>query len=192
MTETKNLPVLIFYTPREFESWLKKNHDKSPGIWIRLSKKKSPVQTITYMEAVESALCYGWIDSQKKSCDDNFWLQRFTKRKPSSIWSMINREKSLALIESGRMQKPGLNAIEAAKENGKWEAAYESQKTIAVPDDFALLLSRNRKAKVFFESLDSANRYAILFRISNSKKAGTRIKKIKLFIEMLSKEEKLH
>jgi uncharacterized protein YdeI (YjbR/CyaY-like superfamily) len=141
---------------------------------------------------LEIALCYGWIDGQKKSFDEKYFLQKFTPRRPKSIWSKINTEKAEQLIASGQMKPAGLKAIEAAKADGRWEQAYTSQKTISIPKDFEVALNKNKKAKAFFESLNSANRYSFLFRIETAKKAETRANRIRQFMEMLEKGEKFH
>ncbi len=186
------LPILPFASQGDFNNWLAENHDKSDGLWLKLAKKGTNVPSITYDEAVETALCYGWIDSQKKGFDESFWLQRFTPRKPRSIWSRDNREKAEELIASGQMQPPGLAAVEQAKQNGRWAAAYDSQGTITVPDDLQAALEANPKAKAFFDTLDSANRYAILFRLQTARKAETRAKRLRQFVEMLERGEKIH
>jgi uncharacterized protein YdeI (YjbR/CyaY-like superfamily) len=147
---------------------------------------------VSYQEALEVALCYGWIDGQKKSFDEESWLQKFTPRGPKSIWSKINRAKALELIEKGRMQAAGLAAIEKAKENGRWEAAYDSHRTAAPPGDFETALNNSHKAKSFCATLNSQNRFAILFRIQTAKKPETRQKRIDQFIRMLEKHEKLY
>lgn len=190
MTE---LPILAFATPRAFETWLAKNHEKSAGLWLRIAKKGAGQTSVTYAEALEVALCYGWIDGQKgKGDDDTTWLQKFTPRSKRSIWSKINREKALALIEAGRMKPAGLREIERAKADGRWEAAYDGQRTATVPDDLAAALAKNAKARRMFETLNSVNRYAILFRIGNAKKPETRARRIEQFVEMLARGETLH
>ncbi|MBM9577263.1 YdeI/OmpD-associated family protein [Leptospira sp. 201903070] len=185
----KDLPVLFFKDPKEWERWLKKNHSDATPIWIKLAKKESKIISLCYADALDVALCYGWIDSQKQKFDDSFWLQKFSIRGPKSIWSKINREKTKVLIKDGKMKPAGLKAIEAAKKDGRWDAAYDSQSKIEVPKDFENLLKQNPVAKNFFESLDSANRYAILFRLHHSKKEETRIKKIGEWIEMWNRKK---
>jgi len=150
------------------------------------------VQSLTYSEALEVALCYGWIDAQKKSESENTWLQKFTPRTKKSIWSRINREKALALIQAGEMKPAGLKAIESAKADGRWDAAYDSPSRATVPPDLQAALDRNARAKDFFATLDGANRYAVLFRIQTAKRADTRAKRIDRFIKMLENKEKLH
>jgi len=185
-------PILEFRAKSAWTKWLEKNHDKSSGVWLRLARKNSRVKSITRDEALDSALCYGWIDGQARSEGDATWLQKFTPRTKPSIWSKINRAKVQALIESGEMRPAGLAEIERAKSDGRWDAAYDSPKSIAVPDDLRSELDRNSKARAFFETLNSQNRYAILFRIHTAKKAETRAKRIKQFVEMLERGEKIH
>jgi uncharacterized protein YdeI (YjbR/CyaY-like superfamily) len=161
-------------------------------VWVRLAKKGSPITSTDYQQTLEVALCYGWIDGQKKSYDETSWLQKFTPRRPKSIWSKINREKAQALIDNGQMKPAGMCAIEAAQQDGRWEAAYEPQSKATVPEDLQAALDANAKAKAFFETLNSANRYAILFRIHQTKKAETRAKRINDFIGMLERHEKIY
>jgi len=190
--KTTDLPILPFASKKKWADWLAKQHDKSAGVWLKLAKKGSEIPSVTYDEAVDSALCYGWIDGQKKGFDDKYWLQKFTPRGARSIWSKINTEKAEKLIKSGEMKLAGLSAIELAKQDGRWDAAYESQKNISVPDDFQAALDKNAKAKAFFTTLNSVNRYAILFRIHNVKRAETRTRRIQQFMEMLERGEKLY
>jgi uncharacterized protein YdeI (YjbR/CyaY-like superfamily) len=184
--------IRLFATPAAWDTWLEKNHRNSPGLWLRLAKKGSTSRSLTYAEALDIALCYGWIDGQKRGESEQAWLQRFLPRGPKSIWSKINRTKAVALIESGRMKTAGQEAIAAAREYGTWDAAYDSPKSAQVPEDFQAALNASPRAREFFESLDRANRYAILFRIQTVKKAQTRIRKIVEFIEMLKRREKIH
>jgi uncharacterized protein YdeI (YjbR/CyaY-like superfamily) len=185
-------PTLPFQSKKKWADWLAKQHEKSPGVWLKLAKKDSGNLSITYEEALDVALCYGWIDGQKKGFDDRYWLQKFTPRGRKSIWSKINTEKAERLIASGEMKPAGLKAIEAAKQDGRWEAAYASQKNITVPEDFQAALNENKEAKAFFGTLNSANRYAILFRIHNAKKPETRARLIQQFLEMLERGEKIY
>ena len=187
-----DLPVLLFQRPKDWAAWLNKHHATSSGLWLRLAKKASGIKSVTYDEALEVALCYGWIDGQKKSYDETSWLQKFTPRVAKSIWSKINCAKAERLIESGQMKAAGLQAIERAKQDGRWEAAYDSPSKATVPEDFQVALDRNAQAQAFFATLNKANRYAILFRIQTAKKAETRAKRIEQFITMLEKQEKLH
>ena len=186
------LPIILIENQPAFEDWLKNNAESSAGVWLRFAKKGSGVASVTYDEAVESALCYGWIDSQAKSYDDKTWIQRFTPRGKRSIWSKINTEKAEALIAAGRMTPAGMKAIETAKQNGNWDKAYAPQSAASPPEDFLSALEQNAGAKAFFETLNSQNRFAILFRIQNAKKPETRANRIQQFIAMLEKGEKIY
>lgn len=185
------IPTLSFGTKKQWTAWLAKQHDKSTGVWLKLAKKDSGIASVTYDQALESALCYGWIDGQKKGFDNQYWLQKFTPRGPKSIWSKINTEKAERLIASGEMKPAGLKAIEAAKQDGRWDAAYASQKNISIPEDFQTALDHNKKAKTFFDTLKSAERYSFLFRIQTAKKPETRAKRIQHFVQLLERNEKL-
>jgi uncharacterized protein YdeI (YjbR/CyaY-like superfamily) len=189
--KSPELPIQSFASKKKWAVWLAKQHAKSTGLWLKLAKKGSGVPSVTYEEALDVALCYGWIDGQKKGFDDQYWLQKFTPRGPKSIWSKINTEKVERLIASGEMQSAGLQAVEAAKRDGRWEAAYASQKNITIPDDFQSALDRNPKAAAFFATLRSAERYSFLFRIQTAKKVETRAKRIRQFVEMLKRGEKI-
>jgi len=192
MAKTTDLPLLPFANKKEWADWLVKQHDKSPGVWLKIAKKDAGIPTVTYEAALDVALCYGWIDGQKKGFDDKYWLQKFTPRGSKSIWSKINTEKAERLIASGEMKAAGLKAIELAKQDGRWDAAYASQKNISVPEDFQTALDKNKKAKAFFKTLNSVNRYAILFRIHSAKKLDTRTRRIQQYVEMLERGEKIH
>jgi uncharacterized protein YdeI (YjbR/CyaY-like superfamily) len=187
----KELPILPFEDQSAWAAWLADNHATLPGVWLRLAKKATGTPSVSYAEALEVALCYGWIDGQKQAYDDAWWLQKFTPRGPKSIWSNINKQKAQALIDSGQMQPAGLAAIERAKQDGRWDAAYDSQSRIEVPSDLQAELDRNPTAKAFFATLNSTNRYAILFRIQTAKKPETRAKRIQQFIGMLERHELL-
>lgn len=187
-----NLPVVQFPRRKEWELWLKKNHASPTGVWLRIAKKSSHTPSVTYPEALEAALCYGWIDGQKRPDSEHAWLQKFTPRGKKSIWSKINRDKAIDLFENGQMQAAGLREIECAKSDGRWEAAYDSARTATVPDDLRAALDRNLAAQQFFTTLDGANRYAVLFRIQTAKKAETRARKIEQFVAMLERREKIH
>ena len=184
--------IRIFARPADWETWLTENYRSSQGVWLRLAKKGSGLRSITYAEALDVALCYGWIDGQKLGESEQAWLQRFLPRSARSIWSRINREKAQALIASGSMKPAGHAAIEVAKTNGNWDAAYESPKAATVPPDFQAALDASPQTREFFDSLDRANRYAILFRIQTAKKAETRARKIQEFIQMLNRQERIH
>ncbi len=183
--------IILFKTEKDWISWLEKNGNQ-PGLWVRIAKKKSGLKSIDYQQALEIALCFGWIDGLKKRYDEQCYIQRFTHRKPKSNWSKINRDKAERLIAEGKMRPEGLEAIEQAKASGAWENAYDSQKNIEVPDDFKKELAKNIKAKLFFETLNSVNRYAVLYRIQITRTAKARSKKIEDLIEMLERNEKFH
>jgi uncharacterized protein YdeI (YjbR/CyaY-like superfamily) len=184
--------VKHFPSKQSWAAWLERNYGKSTGQWLRLAKKGATKKSVSYQEALEVALCFGWIDGQKRPESEQSWLQRFLPRSSKSIWSKINREKALALIASGEIKAAGLAAIENAKKNGQWDAAYDSPSGAAVPGDLQAALDANRRAKAFFETLDRANRYAILWRIQTVKKAETRIRKVEQFVDMLARGEKIH
>ncbi len=186
---SKDQPIILFPNQKDWAKWLDKHHATSTGIWMRLAKKAAPLESVSYADALDVALCYGWIDGQKKSYDAESWLQKFTPRGAKSIWSKINREKAESLIQAGKMNAAGLLAIEKAKQDGRWEAAYDSQSNASVPDGFQAELNRHPKANEFFATLNSANRYAILFRIHTAKKVETRARRIQQFIEMLERNE---
>jgi uncharacterized protein YdeI (YjbR/CyaY-like superfamily) len=190
--ESRTAPVRAFKDAKAWESWLAKNQTAANGLWMRVAKKASGRKSITYPEAVEIALCYGWIDGQKKPESETTWLQRFVPRRPRSIWSKINREKALGLIANGRMQSAGLDEIERAKRDGRWEAAYDSPRNAPVHPDFQKALDKNPRAKAFFRTLNAANRYAIIWRLHTAKKSETRERLTRKFIEMLEKGETLH
>jgi uncharacterized protein YdeI (YjbR/CyaY-like superfamily) len=184
--------VRLFKYQPAWEAWLEKNHRGSGGIWLRLAKKNSGLQSVSYSEALETAICYGWIDGHKRPESEQAWLQKFCLRSEKSIWSKINREKALALIQKGRMTPAGHEAIAQAKSNGRWESAYDSPSRATVPEDFQTALNVNSRANAFFNNLDRANRYAILFRIQTAKKPETRARNVQKFIAMLERSEKIH
>jgi uncharacterized protein YdeI (YjbR/CyaY-like superfamily) len=196
MADTKNIsgdvPVKTFRNYADWEAWLAKHHASSHGLWLKVAKMESGQKSVTYDEAVEAALCYGWIDGQKKPFDGGFWLQKFTPRGPKSIWSKRNRQKAEKLMESGRMTLAGEKAVEAAQRDGRWTAAYDSPRSAEMHPDLQKQLDHNPKAKAFFASLDGANRYAILFRIQTAKKDTTRAQRILQFVCMLENGERLH
>jgi len=185
-------PPLSFEDQETWLSWLRRNHATSSGVWLRIAKKGASVSSVSYLQAVDAALCFGWIDGQKQSDDKSYWLQRFTPRSERSIWSKINREKATRLIELGQMNAAGLREVERAKRDGRWDGAYDSPSGATIPADFQAVLNEIPRAKAFFATLDSRNRYAVLFRIQTAKKAETRAKRIKQFAEMLSKQEKIY
>jgi uncharacterized protein YdeI (YjbR/CyaY-like superfamily) len=187
-----DLPTLLFADPGELEAWLEKNGGSSDGVWLKIAKKGSGKRSVTYAEALELALCFGWIDSQKRGFDETYFLQRFTPRRPRGRWSKINREKAEALIAAGQMRPAGLTEVEAAKADGRWEAAYEGQRTAAVPEDLQRELDANPAAAEFFADLDSANRYAVVYRLNDAKKPETRERRLHKFVAMLERGEKIH
>lgn len=192
MNNAADVPIIAFETQQVWEAWLAEHHAEMLGVWLKIAKKEAGVPSVTYAEAVESALCYGWIDGQKRAFDDRFWLQRFTPRRAKSIWSRVNRDKAMALIAEGRMQAAGEAEVERAQRDGRWDAAYQSQRAITVPDDFQSALDAKPQAKEFFGTLDSANRYAILWRLETAKRNETRAARIEKFVAMLARGEKIH
>jgi uncharacterized protein YdeI (YjbR/CyaY-like superfamily) len=186
------LPVMAFESTEAWDAWLTAYHADSPGLWLKIAKKGSVGRSISYSDALDVALCHGWIDGQKGRHDDDYWLQRFTPRKPGSNWSKINTERAAALIASGRMRPAGLGEVERAQADGRWEQAYESPSRVTVPEDLARALAANERARAFFATLDSANRYAILYRIGTAKRPETRAKRIDTFVTMLSEHKKIH
>ncbi|MEP7050800.1 MAG: YdeI/OmpD-associated family protein [Pseudomonadota bacterium] len=187
-------PILSFATSLKFAHWLQAQPADSSGVWLRLGKKTGALKTLSYPEALDVALAWGWIDGQLKSHDEDSWLRKFTPRRSTSIWSKINREKALALIAAGKMQPPGLAEVERAKQDGRWQAAYDSAKNAAIPPDFSAALKKAPRAASFFETLDGANRYAVLFRVQplRYKKPETRTRKIAELVAMLERGEKIH
>jgi uncharacterized protein YdeI (YjbR/CyaY-like superfamily) len=186
------LPVLSFASQDEWETWLTDQHQTSPGLWLKIAKKDAGPRTVSYAEALVVALCFGWIDGQKRPFDDVHWLQRFTPRRQKSRWSRINRDKAQELIEAGRMRPAGLREVELARADGRWEAAYEGQRTIAVPPDLAAALAANDAASAFFATLTGANRYAVLYRINDAKRPETRARRIATYVAMLADGKTLH
>lgn len=185
-------PVLSFTTQDAWEEWLEENHADVPGVWLKIPKAGSGLVGVDYAQALESALCHGWIDGQKKKLDEKNWLQRFTPRRRGSSWSQVNRQKAIELIERGRMRPAGLREVEKAKADGRWEAAYASQSRATVPDDLRAALDASPAAREFFATLDSRNRYAILHRVQDAKKPQTRAARIEKFVAMLAEGEKLY
>jgi uncharacterized protein YdeI (YjbR/CyaY-like superfamily) len=185
-------PILQFDDQRAWAGWLRENHADSQGVRLMLAKKGSGITTVTYGEALEEALCYGWIDGQVGRYDESFYLQRFTPRRPRSMWSANNRTKVERLIAEGRMKPTGLKAIEAAKADGRWDAAYPAQSEATVPDDLQRALDENPEAKAFFETLSSQNRFAILFRLHGTKRPETRAKRIAQYVAMPAEHRTFH
>jgi uncharacterized protein YdeI (YjbR/CyaY-like superfamily) len=181
----RDLPVIAFKSQQAWDAWLTSQPAQSKGLWLKLAKKSSGIASVSKPEAIDTALCHGWIDGQLDSFDDNYWLVRFTPRQPTSKWSEKNRARALQLVELRRVQPAGLNEIERAKKDGRWNATYAPQSTAQVPDDLRAALAKNKNAKSFFETLDSHNRYAILHRIHDAKKAETRMARIEKYVTML-------
>jgi uncharacterized protein YdeI (YjbR/CyaY-like superfamily) len=192
MPKELDLPVKEFKTQAAWEKWLAKNHDKSPGVWMRFYKKASGVKSMNYDQALDGALCYGWIDGQTNKYDDDSWVQRFTPRRAKSIWSKRNVGHVARLIEAGKMHAAGQAQIDAAKADGRWQIAYDSHSTMEIPEDFLKALAKNKKAKAFFETLNKTNLYSISFRLQTAKKAETREKRMKQILEMMKNGEKFH
>lgn len=186
------LPILSFPSAGAFADWLAGEHETAPGLWLRIAKKGAAATTVDYSQALDVALCHGWIDGQKKGDDDEYWLQRFTPRSARSRWSMINRDRATALIDAGAMRPAGLRQVELAKADGRWDAAYAGQRTATVPDDLAEALAANPAALAFFGTLDSANRYAVLYRVQDTAKPATRAARIARFVAMLAEGRKPH
>lgn len=191
-TEPKDLPVVRFADDGAWSKWLASHHASSRGVWMKIAKKGLTSTSVSYAEALEVALSWGWIDGQKGSLDEAWWLQKFTPRGAKSTWSKINCEKAVALIEASKMHPSGLVEVERAKRDGRWERAYDSQSRAVVPPDLARALAANPRAARFFETLESRNRYAVLFRIHAAKKPETRAARIEKFVAMLARGEKLH
>jgi uncharacterized protein YdeI (YjbR/CyaY-like superfamily) len=191
MAVEDDLPILAFQSVMAWEKWLAKEHAKLDGLWLKIAKKSSGVPTVTYAEALEVALCYGWIDGQKGSFDHDYFLQRFTPRRARSKWSKVNCVKVDALIKAGKMKPAGLSQVEAAKADGRWDAAYASQSTAEIPEDFAEALSDNAIAREFFETLSKSQRYPFLFRIQDAKRPETRQRRIAQFVELLAEQRLL-
>lgn len=187
-----DLPILFFKTQPEFRDWLEKNHGTSSGVWLKFFKKDSGVKTLVYAEALDEALCYGWIDGQTKSADEKSYLQRFTPRRPKSIWSKRNTEHIARLTKLGKIKPAGITQVEAAKKDGRWEQAYDSLKNMVIPDDFLRELDKNVKAKAFFETLNRSNLYAIFYRLQTAKKPEIRTRRMNVILEKLQKGEKFH
>mgnify|MGYP001330035109 CR=1 FL=1 len=192
MSSLNNVPIIEFKTAETFETWLEKNQENSNGLWLKIFKKDSGIKTISYAEALDVALCYGWIDGQKNTFDELAYLQKFCPRREKSIWSKINIGHVERLIEAGRMKPAGLKAIDKAKANGNWEKAYDSPSKMTIPEDFLKELRKNKKAEAFYKGLNKTNLFSIGFRLQTAKKQETREKRMKEIIEMLARGEKFH
>lgn len=191
MPVAKDLPVVLFETPDEWGRWIESGTNSS-GVWIKFAKKNSGVTSINYDQALRVALCYGWIDSSLSKFDDSFYLQKFSPRRPKSIWSKRNCELAEQLIADGEMQPAGLEQINLAQADGRWEAAYDKPSDMVVPEDFLAALAKNKQAEAFFQTLNKANRYAVAFRLHNAKRPETRAANIQKFITMFADGKKLH
>jgi uncharacterized protein YdeI (YjbR/CyaY-like superfamily) len=192
MNKATNTPIICFKSSAAWEAWLAKHHAKSKGIWVRFFKKGSGVASVSHDEALEEALCYGWIDGQLKKYDDKSWLQKFTPRRTKSLWSKKNTEHVERLIQAGKMKPAGLKEAELAKAGGRWTKAYDSPSAMQVPEDFLRRLATNKKAEAFFQTLNRANTYAIAWRLQTAKKPETREKRMNAILQMLAKNEKFH
>jgi uncharacterized protein YdeI (YjbR/CyaY-like superfamily) len=184
--------VIAFSSAKELEKWFAENHTKSDGIWVRFFKKNSDIPSVSYDEALDAALCFGWIDGQLKTYDQVSWLRKFTPRRAKSVWSKKNRGHAERLIKAGEIHEAGLKEVEAARKDGRWKAAYDSAQKMVVPDDFLTELGKNSKAKAFFETLNRANVYAIVWRLQTAQKPETRQKRLKTILAMLAEGQKFH
>ena len=191
-TQKTDFPIIFFESQDEWRSWLEQNHNVARGVWLRFYKKGSGITSLNYAQALDEALCYGWIDGQSKTSDEKSYLQKFTQRRARSIWSKRNIEHIARLTEEGKMKPSGLKAAEAAKADGRWDMAYDSPGNMSIPEDFLLELSKDNKAFAFFETLNKANTYAISWRLQTAKKPETREKRMKIILGMLSRGEKFH
>ena len=188
---TGELPVAEFGSSADFEHWLAAQHDAAAGVWIRIAKKDTGIASVDYSQALDVALCYGWIDGQKRG-GDTHWLQRFTPRGPSSKWSQVNRDRVENLITEGRMRPSGQAEIDRAKADGRWAAAYAGQKSATVPEDLQQALDADPRAREFFATLDGRNRFAVLYRVGDAKKPETRAARIRKYVAMLHDNQKIH
>lgn len=191
-THSADYPILLFADADAWAAWLAEHHQSAPGVWLRLAKKAAELSSVSYAEALDVALCYGWIDGQKRSHDADSWLQKFTPRGKRSVWSKVNRDKVEALVAAGRMMPAGLAAVESAKQDGRWDRAYDSPSKATVPDDLQAALDAAPDAAAFFATLNGQNRYAVLWRIQTAVKPETRARRIEQFVAMLARGETLH
>ena len=186
-----DLPIKLFKTEAAWETWLAA-HGDAPGVWLKIAKKDTGATSVSYSEALDVALCHGWIDGLKRSCDAQYFLQRFTPRKAKSLWSKLNIARVEKLVDAGRMRPAGLREVEAAKADGRWDAAYQSASVMDVPPEFAAALAKNAKARKAFEALDRTNRYAFCWRVHTAKKPETKAARVEKFVAMLLRGEKIH
>lgn len=187
-----NKEILFFESKEAFEQWLELNYNKQEGIWLKFAKKSSGINSVYYSDALDVALCYGWIDGQAKPFDEKYYLQKFTPRRSKSIWSKRNIQNVERLVKEGRMKPSGHQQIEAAKADGRWEAAYDSQANMVIPEDFIEELKKDTKASAFFESLNKTNKFSIAFRLQTAKKTETREKRMREILGMMARGEKFH
>lgn len=192
MNTKTGLPVLTFASSGEWEAWLEAQPATSKGVWLKLAKAASGIPSVSKQEAIDGALCHGWIDGQLDKFDTSHWVIRFTPRRPKGKWSQANRERALALIKLGRMRPAGMRAIDQAKHDGRWEAAYAPQSKATIPEDLQSVLDRNPRAKRHLDQLDSRNRYAILYRVQDAKKPETRAQRIEKYVAMLARGETIY
>ncbi len=190
--DVSTLTPLEMTTPDEWREWLAEHHTQPDGIWLRFYKKDTGLPSMTYLQALDEALCFGWIDGQSKSYDETSWVQKFTPRRPRSLWSKRNRDFVERLIQAGKMTPAGQAEIDRAKQDGRWDAAYDAPSTMTIPDDFLVALSKNKKAEAFFHRLNKSNQYAVAWNLHNAKKEETRLRRMQKYIEMFERGEKLH
>ena len=188
----RDIPIITFKSLQAWETWLAAQPAVSPGVWLKLAKKSAKAASVSRQEAIDGALCYGWIDGQLDKFDDDWWLVRFAPRKPNSKWSEKNRDRALQLLVLKRINAAGLREIEQAKADGRWDQAYAPQSTATIPDDLDAALKKNKKAMIFFATLDRANRYSIVHRVHTAKKPETRARRVETFVDMLSRGETIH
>jgi uncharacterized protein YdeI (YjbR/CyaY-like superfamily) len=192
-TKKSESPTIPFASRDAWEAWLEGQHATTPeGLWLKIAKKGSGIESVSYGQAVEVTLCYGWIDGQVRSFDEDYYLQRFTPRRPRSKWSKVNRKKVTKLMNRGEMKAAGLREVERAKADGRWDAAYDSPSSATVPEDLLRELEKNEKAREFFSELDGRNRYAILYQIQDAKRPETRARRIVKYVAMLAEQKKLY
>jgi uncharacterized protein YdeI (YjbR/CyaY-like superfamily) len=192
VSDARNPEPLRFAAQPDFEAWLADHHARSRGVWVEIAKKGPTAPTLTYAEAIEAALCFGWIDGQKSRGDDEHWLQRFTPRSTRSRWSQINRDKAEQLIAAGRMRASGQAEIDRARADGRWDAAYAGQATATVPDDLQQALDADPNLASAFAALDARNRYAIVWRLNDAKRPETRARRLTKYLDLLRRGERLH
>jgi uncharacterized protein YdeI (YjbR/CyaY-like superfamily) len=186
------MPQLPFESAEAWDAWLAEHHESVPGVWAMIAKKGSGVPSVGYPEVLDIAISYGWIDGQRQALDHTHYLQKFTPRGPRSRWSKINRDKATRMIENGQMKPAGMREVERAKADGRWDAAYAGQRTATIPEDLQRALDANPRAREFFATLNSQNRYAVIYRVGDAKRPETRARRIAQFVEMLANGEKLH